>query len=79
MSMDKIKTTEDIGRLIREKRKNDGLTQTDLAGLCGVGKRFISELENGKPTIQIMKVLQVLACVGLEVKISLKGRFEETQ
>lgn len=76
--MEIIKTTEDIGRLVREKRKNDGLTQADLAGLCGVGKRFVSELENGKPTIQIIKVLQVLACAGLEMRITPKGRFEET-
>lgn len=79
MSMDKIKSPEDIGRLIREKRKNDSLTQADLAGLCSVGKRLISELEKGKPTIQIVKVLQVLACIGLEMKINPKGRIEETQ
>lgn len=77
--MNKIKTPEDIGLLIREKRKKDGLTQADLAGLCSVGIRLISELENGKPTIQLVKVLQVLACVGLEIKITPRGMFEETQ
>ena len=77
--MNKIKTPEDIGRLIREKRKSDGLTQADLAGICRVGTRLISELENGKPTIQIVKVLQVLACIGFEIKINPRGMFEETQ
>ena len=41
-----------------------------LAKLCGVGSRFISDVENGKSTIELGKVLHVLQCLGLEVAIS---------
>lgn len=77
--MNIIVNPEDIGRQVNEKRKNDGLTQADLASLCSVGIRLISELENGKPTIQIGKILQVLACLGLEMKIMPRGRVEEIE
>jgi y4mF family transcriptional regulator len=60
----------DIGSLVREKRKRDKLTQAETSALCNVGTRFLSELENGKPTLELGKVLQVLSCLGLEVSIS---------
>ena len=49
-----------IGALLRTKRKQLRLTQSDAAGLCNVGTRFISELENGKTTMHFEKVLKVL-------------------
>jgi HTH-type transcriptional regulator/antitoxin HipB len=64
-----IKTPQDLGRAIRERRKQQGATQADFAALCGVGVRFISDLENGKPTVQVGKVLQVVQCLGLELGI----------
>lgn len=48
-----IITTKDLAMIIRQARKNQGLTQDDLAGLSGLGRRFISELENAKETAQI--------------------------
>ena len=53
-----------IGALLRTKRKQMGLTQSVAAGLCNVGTRFISELENGKPTMHFDKVLKVLKRFG---------------
>jgi len=55
--------------VVRERRKQQGATQAEFASLCGVGVRFISDLENGKPTVQIGKVLQVIQCLGLELGI----------
>ena len=49
-----------IGAMLRMKRKQMKLTQSDAAGLCNVGTRFISELENGKPTMHFDKALKVL-------------------
>lgn len=69
----KIDTTSDIGKVIREKRRKDGLTQADAAALCGVGARFLSDLENGKPTVEFGKTLQVLKGVGLECLIVQRG------
>lgn len=65
----KTATAVDIGAAVRKKRKEDGLTLADAAALCGVGYRFMSDLENGKATVQVGKVLQVLTALGLDVTI----------
>lgn len=65
----KILSVDDIGQLVRAHRKLQSATQADFAALCGVGVRFISELENGKPTIELGKALHVLKSLGLEVFI----------
>ncbi len=65
----KTVTAADIGAAVRKKRKEDGLTLADAAALCGVGYRFMSDLENGKATVQVGKVLQVLTALGLDVTI----------
>ena len=69
----KIKTPADIGTLVRKKRKTDGLTLADAASMCNVGYRFLSDVENGKPTAHIGKILQVLSCLGMEVTILPRG------
>ncbi len=66
-------TAEDIGRCVRAQRKAQGATQAEFAALCGVGIRFVSDLENGKPTAELGKVLQVLNCLGLEISIRPRG------
>ena len=69
----KIKVVQDLGDCVRAQRKSQGATQADFAAMCGVGTRFISDLENGKPTIELGKTLQILACLGLEVSVSPRG------
>lgn len=69
----KIKTTKELGVLIREYRESQNMIQADILGLANTGNRFISELENGKPTVQFQKVLDVLDTLGLEVLIQKKG------
>lgn len=54
-----IFTVKDLSKLIKEKRLALGMTQSDASALCNVGIRFLSELENGKPTLQFDKVLKV--------------------
>jgi len=63
-------TPEEIGKLVRRQRKGVGLTQADLALTSGTGMRFISDLENGKPTCQLGKTLIVLKTLGLRLNIS---------
>jgi y4mF family transcriptional regulator len=58
-----------IGLLIKNQRNTLGLTQTEVALSCGVGIRFISDLENGKPTCQIGKALLVMESLGLKISI----------
>ena len=56
-----------IAAFIKERRKMFNLTQIDLAEKSGVGLRFVRELEQGKPTLRLDKVNQVLALFGHEV------------
>ena len=69
----RMATAADIGMAVRKKRKEDGLTLADAAGLCGVGYRFMSDLENGKETVQVGKVLKVLNALGLEMTIATRN------
>lgn len=57
-----------IDEYIRKKRKLLNLTQQELAERAGVGYRFIRELENGKPTVRMDKVNQVLLLFGEELQ-----------
>ena len=69
----KIKSTQDLGNLVREFRVAQKMTQADILGLANTGNRFIVELENGKPTVQFQKVLDVLDALGLELAVQKKG------
>jgi y4mF family transcriptional regulator len=56
--------TKEIQSFIKKQRKLHGMTQADLARRAGVGLRFIRELEQGKPTLKMDKVNQVLQLFG---------------
>lgn len=56
-----------IGTLIREKRKSQGLTQVEFAEAAGVGQRLISEIERGKETAEIGKVLHLINFAGIKL------------
>lgn len=56
-----------LAKYIKEKRKQYGLTQVDLSLKSGVGLRFVRELEQGKTTLRLDKVNQVLALFGAEM------------
>ena len=64
-----ILSAADVGIAIKAKRRKDGLTQADAAAICGVGTRFLSELENGKAGAELGKTLQVIKGLGLECHI----------
>lgn len=58
-----------IGQIVRNERKELGLRQDELAAASGVGLRFVVDLERGKATAQIGKVITVLAALGCELQI----------
>lgn len=60
---------ERLGQQVKATRRAQKLTQEDLALTAGVGVRFIRELEQGKETCQVGKVLQVLKMLGLKVEV----------
>lgn len=74
----KIESVEQLGRLIRKKRRQAGVDQATAAGLAGVGVRFLSELERGKPTVELGRALRVLERLGLQVWIAPRGRKPES-
>jgi y4mF family transcriptional regulator len=57
----------ELARIVKEKRKSVNLTQPELAEKAGVGLRFVRELEQGKESLRIDKVNQVLQLFGYEV------------
>jgi transcriptional regulator with XRE-family HTH domain len=65
----KVTTAEDVGRVIRAKRKETGVRQEVAAGMSEVGTKFLSQLENGKETAELGKTLRVLRKLGLNIYI----------
>ena len=66
-----VSVTAELGRIVREQRKMLGLTQEDLALSAGVGLAFLYQLEHGKPTVRIDKVLAVLRTLGIGITLRL--------
>lgn len=59
--------SNNLSTYVKEMRRQFGLTQVDLAAKSGVGIRFLRELEQGKETLRLDKVNQVLMLFGHEV------------
>jgi y4mF family transcriptional regulator len=62
-----IHSLKELGSFIKTERKNQGLTQTQLAMASGVGLRFIVDLENGKQTLHFGKSLLVISTLGIDI------------
>jgi HTH-type transcriptional regulator/antitoxin HipB len=65
-----------LGKAVRARRKSLRLTQHDLSALAGCGPVFLYDLEIGKPTLRLDKVIDVLAILGLQLSVEVgKQRF----
>ena len=64
-----VRSSEDLGLAVASARKSRGFSQQQFADLAGVGRRFVSDLENGKSTAEIGKVLQVLTALGIDMQL----------
>jgi len=69
----KVRDAKDIGELLRRARKRQGLTQQELADLVGVGVRFVSEVERGKGSAEMDRVIDLLRGVGIDVFLQARG------
>lgn len=67
-----IHSPAELGHAVREQRHASGLRQVDLAGIGNTGNRLIVDIEKGKPTVQLQKVLDVLDLLGLELVVRQK-------
>ena len=63
-------SASECGRALRSRRRGLGLTQAELAALAGVGLAFMYELEQGKPTVRLDKLLDVARVLGLELRLT---------
>lgn len=64
--MHEIKNMKTLGHLVRKTRRTQNLTQGQLSAASGIGIRFIRELEQGKESCHIGKVLHILHMLGLK-------------
>lgn len=69
-----VTSVAELGSFLQATRKSQELTQLDVAGLGNTGNRVIVEIENGKPTAQIQKVLDYVSLLGLELVVKRRGR-----
>ena len=63
----------EFGKAIRARRKQLGYTQAFLADYAGVSASFLSELENGKETIQLGKAMTIMSLLGMNMAVMKRG------
>lgn len=68
-----ISNMKELGKAIRDRRRELGYTQAFLADYAGVSASFLSELENGKETIQIGKMMEVTSLLGMDICLRRRG------
>lgn len=64
---------KEVGHAVRREREKLDLTQLELANFAGCGITFINQLEQGKVTVRLDKLLRVLNALGMTLTIS-KGK-----
>ena len=60
---------QDLATEVRRRRKQLRLTQKELADLSGCGSDFLYDVEQGKPTLRLDKLLAVLAALGVQLRL----------
>ena len=71
-----IQTAAEIGELIRTERKRQKILQQDLADLSGVSLHFLSNLENGKASVEFQKVLLIFRSLGIKMQLTTRQTIE---
>ena len=70
----KITDSQSFGTMIKSRRKQLGYTQAFISDMTGLSVSFLSELENGKKTIQLEKAIQVAMLLGLDLTMEARDR-----
>jgi HTH-type transcriptional regulator/antitoxin HipB len=68
-----VHTPEDLGRFLARVRQDHGLTQEELAEDLGVSRRYVSEIENGKPGLYTERLFQMLRLLGVRLRAEQVG------
>jgi len=72
-----IRTVADLGLALRATRRCSKVRLDDLAQITGVSKQFVSDVEYGKPTVQLGLVLKLLAEIGVTVSLGIPQEAQE--
>lgn len=81
MEEKRVESARDFGQAVRAARKEAGLSQMQLAELCGCSQRFVSEVERGKETAELGRALKLLEALNVPLRagtplIEIDGRAE---
>lgn len=63
----RVSSAAELGAIVRLHRTQLGFSQQRLADLAGTGRRFVSELESGKPSLEFDRVVQCCAALGIDL------------
>jgi transcriptional regulator with XRE-family HTH domain len=72
-----IHSVDDLGLVVRAVRRNSKVRLDDLAATAGVSKQFASDVEHGKPTVQLGLVLKILAELGVPLTLDIPQDAEQ--
>jgi transcriptional regulator with XRE-family HTH domain len=72
-----IKSPAELGLVVRAVRRSSGVRLDDLAATAGLSKQFASDVEHGKPTVQLGRVLQLLAELGVPLTLDIPQSAEQ--
>lgn len=64
-----VRTTADVGALIRDARRNAGLDQQQLADQIGTSRLWVNQVEGGKPSVRLDLTLRALRVLGVELTV----------
>lgn len=70
----KVYDTAEFGKIIKKRRKALGYTQKYLSDFTGFSASFISDLENGKPTVEFGKALKIANLLGMDLIMEERGK-----
>ena len=70
----KITDAKSLGIEIRKRRKELQYTQAYVAEFTGLSVTFISDVENGKPTVELEKTLELIHILGMDVNVEKRGK-----
>jgi DNA-binding XRE family transcriptional regulator len=73
-----IQSSEDLGLIIRAVRKSTAVRQDDLAGAAHVSRQFTVDVEKGKPTVQLGRVLLLLKELGIALQVDIPDAASRT-
>lgn len=64
-----IRSSADLGRVIRAARRRLGLSQSDMAAHLDVPRPYLSQLESGKETVHLRRLLETLSALGFDLYV----------